>query len=109
MGANGINNTKQLIDEANQIKGKYRTVEEDQTEELEIAWDDVSGAELDPKAVRQARMEEIEYVRKMSLYTKVPTKEWYNKTSKAPIIVRWIDINKDGSINPNYKSRLLAR
>ena len=61
--ANGINNTKQLINEANRIKEKYRTFEEDQNEELEIAWDDVSGAELDRKAVRQARMEEIEYVR----------------------------------------------
>ena len=31
--ANGVNNTKQLVEEANQIKEKYRIVEEDQDEE----------------------------------------------------------------------------
>ena len=45
----------------------------------------------------------------MGLYTKVPTQECYNKTGKAPITVRWIDINKGDSINPNYRSRLVAR
>ena len=42
---------------------------------MERAWDDVSGAGLNPKAVRQARTEDIEYVKKMNLYTKVPISE----------------------------------
>ena len=38
------------------------------------AWatDDVSGAILDPNEVRKARALEIEYFRKMGVYTKVP-------------------------------------
>ena len=53
-----------------------------------IAWDDVSGAALDPKGVRKAREEEIQYVKKMNLYTKVPTTECYARTGKAPISTR---------------------
>ena len=55
-----INNDKNTISEElrreeQSIKKKYRTIEEDNIEELEMAWDDVSGAALDPKKVRQAR------------------------------------------------------
>ena len=91
------------------MRSKYPTVEEDNGKEMEQAWDDVSGASLDPSAVRKARAEEIEYVRKMQLYTKVPIEECYRKTGKAPISVRWIDINKGDAANPNYRSRLVAR
>ena len=65
----GGTDTKQIMEEAKRIQKSYQTVEEDDQPQLETAWDDVSGAELDPKAVRQARREEIEYVRKMNLYT----------------------------------------
>ena len=41
----------------------------------EYAVDDVSGAFLDPKMIKKARADEIEYVRTMKLYTKVPISE----------------------------------
>ena len=56
---------------AEKLKQKYRTVEEDHEEQMEAAWDDVSGAELNPRMVKDARKEEIEYARKMHLYDKV--------------------------------------
>ena len=90
------NNTKDLMEEAETIKARYKTIEEDDSPDLEVAWDDVSGAELDPKAVRKARVEEIEYVRKMNLYTKVPIKQCYSRTGTGPISTRWIDINNGG-------------
>ena len=54
-----VNDTKYMASEelqtsAVKIKDKYKTMEEDVEEELETAWDDVSGAELDPKMVREA-------------------------------------------------------
>ena len=94
---------------AEELKKKYRTVEEDLDEQMEEAWDDVSGAQLDPKAVRAARGEEVDYIHKMNLYTKVPTDDCYKRTGKAPISVRWIDINKGDTDRPNYRSRLVAR
>ena len=69
----------------------------------------MSGNALDLKEVRRARKEEIEYVHKMQLYSKVPIKEAYDHTGKAPISVRWIDINKGDSDCPNYRSQLVAR
>ena len=74
----------------------------------EYVVDDVSGAELDPKIVKQARMDEIEYVRTMKLYTKVPISECRQKTWKDPIAVRWIDVNKQDSATPLYRSRLVG-
>ena len=61
------------------------------------------------KNVRQAKMEEIEYVRKMGLYTKVPIKDCIAKTGKQPIATRWIDVNKQDTINPLYRSRLVGK
>ena len=79
--------------EADELKEKYQTVEEEDDYDEE-AWDDVSGAPLEPQEVRKAIREEIEYVHTMRLYEKVPISEAYQQTGKAPISVRWIDINK---------------
>ena len=101
--------SQDLMNVAKEMMKKYKTIEEPECEDLEVAWDDVSGAELDPKQVRKAREEEVEYVHKMKLYDKVPTSECYQRTGKAPISVRWIDINKGDQQHPNYRSRLVAR
>ena len=74
-----------------------------------MAWGDVSGAELSPAAVRAARAEEVEYVKKMHLYVKVPVSECVAKIGKQPISARWININKGDAGHPNYRSRLVAR
>ena len=101
--------SKSMIKEANKIKERYQTIEEDDGDEYLEAWDDVSGSPFDPKAVQKARQEEIEYVHKMNLYTKVSKKEAHKETGKSPISVRWIDINKGDAEHPNYRSRLVAR
>ena len=67
--------SKDLMEEANRMKRKYKIIEEEDGEEYLEAWDDVSGSPLNPKEVQRARKEEIEYVHKMNRYTKVPTKE----------------------------------
>ena len=83
------------MDELKKIQLNAAQCHEDNYDESgEYAVDDVSGAYLDPKMVKKARAEEIEYVRSMKLYTKVPIKECLAKTGKQPIAVRWIDVNK---------------
>ena len=74
-----------------------------------MAWDDSSGATLDSNEARRARREEFEYVRNMDLYEKVLVKQCYDKTARAPISTRWIDINKGDQDCPNYRPRLVAR
>ena len=66
---------KEMHDINQQLTDKYPTVECEEPLELEQAWDDVTGAELDPAMVRNARKEEVEYIRKMKLYNKVPISE----------------------------------
>ena len=74
-----------------------------------IAIDDVSGQRLDPKLMLEARRDEIRYFREMGVYEKVDIAESWSQTGKAPIAVRWVDINKGDSSNPCYRSRLVAK
>ena len=89
-----------LLKEAKRLKERYQTVEEEQEDNWEEVWDDVSGAPLSPRGVKKAMRAEIEYVHKMRLYDTVPTSEAYQQTCKGPISVRWIDINKGDSECP---------
>jgi len=74
-----------------------------------IAYDDVSGSKLKPEMVKKARKEEIEYIKKLGVYRKVPISKCLQQTGKKPIQVRWIDVNKGDEKNPVYRSRLVAK
>ena len=74
-----------------------------------VAFDDQSGAPLIPGEVAKARQEEIEYFRSMGVYRKVDKSVCWEATGKAPIPVRWVDINKGDNTSPNYRSRLVAK
>ena len=54
----------------------------DEDENL-IAYDDVTGAALDPKRVQQARADEMEYFRKMGVYCKVPKSKCFQLTERG--------------------------
>ena len=74
-----------------------------------LAWDDVSGNELDPKLVLAARQEEMEQFKKHMVYEKVKGEVCWNTTGKGPIGTRWVDINKGDEVNPEYRSMLVAQ
>ena len=42
---------------------------------LQEAWDDVSGAALDPKKVRRARLKEIQYIKDKNVRRRIPLQE----------------------------------
>eukprot|EP00972_Heterocapsa_arctica_P014208 2091311-Heterocapsa_arctica.AAC.1 len=69
------------------------------------AWDDVKNVWLDPSEVREARKEEMEFVRKVQVYDKAPRSEGMGK----PIPVRWVDTYKGTESDPNYRSRVVAK
>lgn len=89
--------SKEFMNIASQLHKQYKTREEDTESEWEVAWEVVSGATLDPTEVRRARADEIRFVTEMGLDEQVPTKQCHERTGKAPISARWIDINKGGS------------
>ena len=72
-------------------------------------WDDQSGERLDYHGVREARKEAMEEVKKHQVWVKVPTKECWERTGKAPIKTRWVDINKGDRVHPEYRSRLVCK
>ena len=71
--------------------------------------DALTGQPLDPELVRRARRSELDYFESKKVWFKVPRAESYQKMGKAPISVKWVDVNKGDSENPNYRSRLVAR
>ena len=73
------------------------------------AFDDTNGEMLNPTLVKRARAEEVEYIRSMHLYDKVPIAESYERTGKGPIAGRWLDRNKGDKRRPNYRSRYVAK
>lgn len=71
--------------------------------------DDLSGQPLDPVLCRAARKLEMDFVRDKGLWVKRSIRECWEKTGKPPVTVRWVETNKGDDINPNIRSRLVAR
>ena len=55
---------------------------------------DVAGNALESHPVREARAEKIQGPKKRGTYVKVPVTECWNNTGKAPIRIRFVDVNK---------------
>ena len=85
--------------------------EEVKEQESEGAWDDVHGGELPYYKVKEAREEEIGVMEERRIWTLKPIWECWEKTGKAPVTVRWVDVNKGGKelIDMVIRCRLVAR
>ena len=57
-------------------------------------WDEVSPKLFDSSGVIAAWLDEIQQIRNHKVYEKVPLEECHRKTGKAPMKVKWVDINK---------------
>ena len=66
----------------------------------------VYGKWLETGCVIESRRLELEFVRKMIVYAKVPRAD----TGDAKIVtIKWIDADTGDAQNPNYRSRLVGR
>ena len=72
-------------------------------------WDEMSGKQLNAEEARAARLDEIKQFHSHEVYEKVPIEECWNSTGKAPVKVKWVDINKGDNVNHEYRSRLVAK
>ena len=75
----------------------------------EDAYDDITGEELDPALVADARNEELGEMIKRRVWDEVPWEEAIQNTGHPPISTRWIDINKSTPEDPVIRSRLVGR
>ena len=71
--------------------------------------DALTGQALDPELVRKARRAELDYFESKNVWFKKPREDAFRKMGKSPITVKWVDVNKGDTENPNYRSRLVAR
>ncbi len=71
--------------------------------------DATTGQPLRPDLVREARRKELEYFAAKGVWVKRSRDEAFANQGKAPITVKWVDVNKGDDDNPNYRSRLVAR
>ena len=71
--------------------------------------DDLTGQKLDPASCRAARKKEMDYVKEKAYGSKDQVKECWERTSGPPVSVRWVETNKGDDVNPNIRSRLVAR
>ncbi|CAK9027043.1 Reverse transcriptase Ty1/copia-type domain-containing protein, partial [Durusdinium trenchii] len=77
-------------------------------EEVEQFYDDISGEQLPPKLVQEARAEEIGWIHKIGLYDKVPRSQAV--ASGKPILpVRWVDVNKGDKAHYKVRSRIVGK
>lgn len=85
--------SKNMMKEAKRFKERYQTIEKDNENECFEAWEDAFGPPFNPKEVQRARQDEVDYVHKMSCYTKILPKEAYQVTGEGAMFVRCVDIN----------------
>ena len=72
-------------------------------------WDNARGGWLDSELVAIARSDEMQYVRKHKVYTRVPLEQCWLETGRAPIKTGWADTNKGTGELPNIRSRWVAK
>ena len=80
-----------------------------QVEGDQIFKDDLTGQLLNPELVRAARAKELEYFDDRDVWEVRSIEESRRHTGKPPVTVRWVDVNKGDDVNPNIRSRLVAR
>jgi len=75
-------------------------------------WDDVNGGWLQSKLVREAREEEMAWMRRREVYEPCEESACWRSTGRSPwrgpLRCRWVDTNKGDSQKPKYRSRLVA-
>ena len=71
--------------------------------------DDLTGQVLKDELVTKARRTELDFFHSKGVWVKQSIARARQQTGKAPISVRWVDVNKGDDLNPRYRSRLVAR
>ena len=71
--------------------------------------DDLTKQLLEPTLVKAARRTDIDFFKSKDVWEMATDQEARRITGRAPISVRWVDVNKGDDIVPNDRSRLVAR
>ncbi len=72
-------------------------------------YDEITGAALPPDLVKQARAEELTFMREWGVWRRTPIAECWAATGKAPIGTKWVDVNKGDAKQPLIRSRFVVK
>ena len=72
-------------------------------------YDDLTKQPLREDLVRAAIGKELDYFEQKGVWRLVPAEEAKKVTGRPAITVRWVHVNKGDDLNPNMRSRLVAR
>ena len=103
--------TKDIVDPIAELLSVYEVHPHEEKADMSHLYsgkdffDDVHGKWLNKDMAIEARMLEMDFFKKMGVYTKVPRDKAVGKIIKT----RWIDTDKGDDENPNYRSRLVGR
>ena len=82
-------------------------VEADEFEEWgHEEWED---GEFDPESLREARNEEVQFMKKLGVWEPATWEECVQKTGRPPITTKWVDVDKGRDGEVLVRSRLVAR
>ena len=72
-------------------------------------WDDNKGGWLDPELCARARREEVEYIRRNKMYTRVSRETCSRETGRAPVKTGWAETDKGLPRQSNVRARWVAK
>ena len=72
-------------------------------------FDDLTSQPLPTQLVKAARRKELDYFEGKQVWKRMTISEAWRITGRAPISVRWVDVNKADDQEPEIRSRLVAR
>ena len=77
-------------------------------EELQNAYDSISGVRLDPELLSASRKVEIDFMNRLEVYRKRP-RNWAKDKGIHVIPTKWVEVNKGDDKRPEYRSRLCGK
>jgi hypothetical protein len=92
-----------------EVVGEVVNQECDDLKGADLHFDMKTGRALNEAAVKEARAEEIDYMKRIGLYTKCSIQECLDRTGKPPISAKWVDVDKGTEEKPDVRCRLVAR
>ena len=89
------------------LAGLHEQEEEDS--EWYDYFDEITGAQLPTCLVKAARQEELQWIDQKKIWDIRPIAECFAVTGQAPIDGKWVDVNKKDEVDPEIRSRYVAR
>ena len=72
-------------------------------------WDAITNEPLPPELTGAARQEELGFMNDWKVWDVVPVSQSWDRTGKAPLKGRWVDVNKGDRTRPVIRSRWVAK